>query len=118
MSAAFESPAKTGGATPGAKAVDPAYKRVLMYLFVGTRGGYNRLSMVRLLREEPMNANKIGERLNLDYKTVQHHLRVMQENNIVVTSSEKAYGTMYFLSPYLEKNMDVLEEMWARFGRK
>ena len=63
-------------------------------------------------------ANKMGERLGLDYKTIQHHLKILQENNMVVTSSAGAYGAMYFLTPYLEKNISVLEEIWARFGKR
>ena len=67
--------------------MDPAFKRVLMYLLVGSKGGPNRLQMIKLLKEEPMNANKMGERLGLDYKTVQHHLKILKENNVVVTSA-------------------------------
>lgn len=98
--------------------IDPAFKRVLMYLLVGTKGGANRVQMIRLLKDEPMNANKIGERLNLDYKTVQHHLKILKENNVVVTNAAGAYGAMYFLTPYVEKHMSVLEEIWARFGKR
>ncbi|MDA4136982.1 MAG: winged helix-turn-helix domain-containing protein [Thaumarchaeota archaeon] len=98
--------------------IDPAYKRVLMYLLVGSKGGHNRVQMIKLLKDEPMNANKMGERLGLDYKTIQHHLKILQENNMVVTSSAGAYGAMYFLTPYLEKNIGVLEEIWARFGKR
>ena len=115
---AFEEQPRVRGPSSGSRSVDPAFKRVLMYLFVGTRGGYNRLMMVRLLKDEPMNANKIGERLKLDYKTVQHHLKVMSENSVVVTNSAGSYGAMYFVSPYLEKNIEVLDEIWARFGNK
>jgi DNA-binding transcriptional ArsR family regulator len=98
--------------------VDPAYKRVLMYLLVGSKGGNNRVQMIKLLKDEPMNANKIGERLGLDYKTIQHHLKILQENNVVVTNSAGTYGAMYFLTPYLERNISVLEEIWARFGKR
>ena len=105
-------------AVPQSAGVDPAYKRVLMYLLVGSKGGPNRVQMIRLLREEPMNANKIGERLGLDYKTIQHHLKILQDNNLVVTNSAGTYGAMYFLTPYLEKNIHVLEEIWAKFGKR
>jgi DNA-binding transcriptional ArsR family regulator len=106
----------SGAPTPSS--VDPAYKRVLMYLLVGSKGGHNRVQMIKLLKDEPMNANKIGERLGLDYKTIQHHLKILQENNVVVTNSAGSYGAMYFLTPYLENHMNVLEEIWAKFGRK
>ena len=116
---AFSTDAPDGRAPLAASSgMDPAYKRVLMYLLVGSKGGHNRVQMIKLLKDEPMNANKMGERLGLDYKTIQHHLKILQENNMVVTSSAGAYGAMYFLTPYLEKNISVLEEIWARFGKR
>jgi len=104
---------RTGGEI---QAIDPAFKRVLMYLLVGSKGGPNRLQLIKLIQQEPMNANKMGERLGLDYKTIQHHLKILKENNVVVTNASGAYGAMYFLTPYLEKHFPALEEMWARFG--
>ena len=109
----------SGGTGQGSgQGIDPAFKRVLMYLLVGTKGGANRLQMIRLLKDEPMNANKMGERLGLDYKTIQHHVKILQENNVIVTSAAGSYGAMYFLTPYVEKHMSVLEEIWARFGQR
>jgi DNA-binding transcriptional ArsR family regulator len=99
--------------------IDPAFKRLLMYLLVGTKGGFNRLQIMKLIHDEPLNPNKIGEKLNLDYKTVQHHLKILRENSIVVTSSPSGtYGAMYFLAPYVEKNISLVDEIWARFGKR
>jgi len=116
--AAFSLDGGSGRASSEAPSIDPAFKRVLMYLLVGTKGGPNRLQMIKLLKEEPMNANKMGERLGLDYKTVQHHLKILKENNVVVTNAAGTYGAMYFLTPYIEKNLHAVEEIWARFGSK
>lgn len=99
--------------------VDPAFKRLLMYLLVGTKGGFNRLQIMKLIQAEPLNPNKIGEKLDLDYKTVQHHLKILRENSIVVASSPSGtYGAMYFLAPFVEKNISVVDEIWARFGKR
>jgi len=106
------------GSAAAASGIDQAYRRVLMYLLVGSKGGHNRVQILKLLRDEPMNANRICERLSLDYKTVQHHLKVLQENNVIVTSAKGTYGTMYFLTPYLEKNIAAIEEIWAKFGQR
>ena len=66
-----------------------------------------------------MNANRIGERLKLDYKTIQHHVQILAENKVIVSSSpEGVYGAVYFLTSYFEKHMDALEEMWAKSGKK
>jgi len=99
--------------------IDPAFKRLLMYLLVGTKGGFNRLQIMKLIHDEPLNPNKIGEKLGLDYKTIQHHLKILRENSIVVTSSPTGtYGAMYFLSPYVERNIAIVDEIWARFGKR
>ena len=115
---AMSSEGRAGPTGSEVQTIDPAFKRVLMYLLVGSKGGPNRLQMVKLIREEPMNANKIGERLGLDYKTVQHHLKILKENNVVVTNAKGTYGAMYFLTPYLEKNFSALEEITVRFGQR
>ena len=115
---AFSREGGAGAGSPESPSIDPAFKRVLMYLLVGSKGGPNRLQMIKLLKEEPMNANKMGERLGLDYKTVQHHLKILKENNVVVTNAAGSYGAMYFLTPYIEKNLHAVEEIWARFGRR
>ena len=40
------------------------------------------------------------------------------ENNVVVTNASGSYGAIYFLTPYVEKNLSTLEEIWARFGKR
>jgi len=111
--------ASTGKGGVDSPTIDPAFKRLLMYLLVGTKGGFNRLQIMKLIHEEPLNPNKIGEKLGLDYKTIQHHLKILRENSIVVTSSPSGtYGAMYFLAPYVEKNIALVDEIWARFGKR
>jgi DNA-binding transcriptional ArsR family regulator len=111
-----------GGVAPDGgqkQRLDPAFKRVMMFLFLATKGGGNRIRIVKLLKHEALNANKIGEKLALDYKTVQHHLRILEENDVVVSSSPKGtYGAIYFLSQYFERQIASIEEMWVKFGSK
>ncbi len=105
-------------AGPGAPGfLDPSFKRMMVYVFVGSRGGQNRVRIVEMLRGEPSNPNRISERLGLDYKTVQHHVKLLEENGVVVASSKGTYGAVYFLTPYFEKYFDVVKVMWARFGQ-
>ena len=86
-------------------------KRLLWYLIAGTKGGVNRARIIKCLQERPYNANQIAEKLNLDYKTIRHHIKVLEDNNIIVSSGDK-YGTLYFLSGDMENNLDVFEEIW------
>lgn len=89
-------------------------KRLLWWLLAGSRGGANRGEMIRTLKERPYNAHQLAEALGLDYKTVRHHLKVLSENNVVVTTGA-GYGTMYFLSPMMEQHyqefLDILAQV-------
>ena len=85
-------------------------RRVLWWLIGGTRGGRNRLRVIRTLQETPMNANQLARTLDLDYKTVQHHLGLLTENGVLTTVGDN-YGKTYFLTDAMETNLDVLDEV-------
>ena len=84
---------------------DPDIIRLLWFLFAGTRGGDNRIKILDLLIKNPLNINKISEELQLDYKTIQHHIHVLEKNNLITKIGDK-YGALYFISNYMEKNID------------
>lgn len=86
-------------------------ERVLWYLIAGTRGGYNRARILRLLAHRPSNAHQIAEELSLNYKTVTHHLELMGKHELVVKAVEDAYGAPYFLSKVMEHYLPVLEKI-------
>ena len=93
-------------------------KNLLWYLIAGTKGGETRGKIIELLNKKPSNANKIAEILKLDYKTVRHHLEVLEKNNIIYAVSKGNYGAVYFLSEFMEQNFKVFGEIWAQFGKK
>lgn len=95
---------------------DPAARRLLWYLFAGSKGGENRIKIIKLLQDTPLNINRMAEVLNLDYKAVQHHVDVLQKNNLVSRMGEK-YGIMYFVSNYLESNMDTFKEIVNKINK-
>jgi DNA-binding transcriptional ArsR family regulator len=88
-------------------------KRLLWWLIAGTRGGVNRARMIHILHQRPYNAHKLKEKLALDYKTVRHHLKVLEENDII-TSQGGGYGTMYFLSSNMERHYAEFEAIWEQ----
>jgi len=96
---------------------DPSAKRLFWYLFAGSRGGENRIKIIMLLKEKPYNTNQLAEALGLDYKAIQHHLDVLTKNNLIIKQGEK-YGVLFFISPYLEVNMDAFEEICNKIGKK
>ena len=74
--------------------------------------------MLEKIAEGPMNANEISEVLCLDYKTVRHHLAVLQKNRLITTMGA-GYGIMYFPSDLLEENMQDFYEIWKKtMGKK
>jgi DNA-binding transcriptional ArsR family regulator len=104
---------------------DPNAKRLLWYLFAGSRGGENRIRIIDLLKEQPYNMNQLAAAMGVDYKAVQHHIGVLEKNNMVTKTGEK-YGMLYFISNYLEANIEAFNEVKAaiekknlnRFGKK
>ncbi|QIB75826.1 winged helix-turn-helix transcriptional regulator [Halogeometricum borinquense] len=83
---------------------------VLWYVLTGTRGGANRARILRALDSRPRNANQLAEDLDLDYKTVRHHLDVLMENSVVQSSGDD-YGAVYLPTDRARANWDTIEEI-------
>jgi DNA-binding transcriptional ArsR family regulator len=96
--------------------MDP-FERILWWLFAGSTGGVTRLAVLRTIKDQPRNAQQLSEILDLDYTTVRHHLRVLEQNRLVLTEGEK-YGKLYFLSSDMEAYWEKLEEILRKTGRK
>ncbi len=92
-------------------------KQILWYLLAGTRGGETRGNIISFIRKTPSNANRIAEMLDLDYKTVRHHLEILEKNRILLAINKGTYGAVYFVTPEFEANKEVFEGIWERFGR-
>ena len=88
-----------------------ALRQLLWFLLAGTRGGLNRARIIEALRARPRNANQLGKDLGLDYRTIRHHLDLLLRNGLLTRPAGDAYAAPYFLSPYLEGNFAVFEEI-------
>ena len=95
---------------------DPDAKRLLWFVFTGSRGGSNRLKIILKLKENPFNINQLAKELNLDYKAIQHHIRVLEKNNMISKVGEK-YNVNYFISTFLEVNMEIFEEIKGKLDK-
>ncbi len=95
---------------------DPDAKRLLWFVFAGSRGGLNRLKIISKLKENPFNTNQLAKEMGLDYKAIQHHIRVLEKNNMKSKVGEK-YGVTYFVSTFLEVNMETFEEIEGKLGK-
>ena len=83
---------------------------VLWYVLTGTRGGPNRVRILRAVEERPRNANQLAEDLDLDYKTIRHHLGVLLDNDVVKKTGEE-YGAVYSPTDRVRDHWDVVEEI-------
>jgi predicted transcriptional regulator len=97
--------------------LDPNAKRMFWYLFAGSRGGNNRIKIIELLKEHPHNINQLAETLRLDYKAIQHHISVLEKNNMVSKVGEK-YGVTYFISDYLESNIIAFDQLTSQLEKR
>ena len=92
-------------------------KYFLGWLIAGTRGGVTRAKIIETLKENPQNANQLANLLEMDYRTIRHHLKILQKNRII-TSAGNGYGTTYFLSPEMEENYGLFEEILNKLWKK
>ena len=88
-------------------------KTVFWLLFVGSRGGTNRIRIISVLRNRPRNRNQLATELDIDYKNIQHHIKVLEENNLVKKIGN-LYGVTYYVSALFENNEIVFDEIVAR----
>jgi DNA-binding transcriptional ArsR family regulator len=86
------------------------FKYILGWLIAGTRGGVTRAKIIQILKETPQNANQLANKLGMDYRTIRHHIAVLEKNRII-TSAGEGYGITYFLSPAMEDNYAQFEEI-------
>ena len=96
---------------------DKQTRKLLLYLFTSTRGGFTRLRIIVLLLKRPYNTHQLSQVTQLDYKAVQHHMQVLEKNNLVTKIGEK-YGAIYHLSSFLEFNIRTLDEAIDKLDRK
>lgn len=93
-----------------------AFERLLWWLFAGSAGARTRSEVLKALKDQPRNAQQLSLALGLDYTTIRHHLKVMQENRIVITEGE-SYGKLYFVSDAMEAHWPALEAILEKTNR-
>ncbi len=88
-------------------------KIVFWVLFVGSRGRTNRIKIMSVLRKKPSNRNQLSIELGIEYKNIQHHLKILEENNLVKKIGNQ-YGLIYCVSGLFENNEIVFDEIVDR----
>ncbi len=77
----------------------PTSRTLLWYLLAGTRGGPNRIRILEKLRLHPHNAHQLSGELGIDYRTIRHHLGLLERHGLVVRPVGRGYAAPYELAP-------------------
>ncbi len=87
--------------------VDKHINELFSSVFTGMSGRYTRLKIICVLTEDPMNTLELSKKLDLDYKTIQHNLAVLEKNNLIIREG-KGYGDIFFPSEIISSNLPTL----------
>ena len=80
-------------------------EKLLWWLITGKRGGVNRARIIKMLHERPYNAHQLSKELDLDYKTIRHHIKILEDNNVIKPTGD-SYSKLYFLTEEVEDNYE------------
>jgi predicted transcriptional regulator len=94
---------------------DQPLKHLLGWLIIGSKGGKTRAKIIKSVRNNPRNANQLATQLKVDYKTIRHHLTILEKNKLVIPVGTH-YSTVYFLSQPMEENYLVFQEITNKMG--
>jgi PAS domain S-box-containing protein len=84
-------------------------KKLLYYLIKGTRGGRTRALILKNLIDKSYNANQLAKALNMDYKTIRHHLYILIKNGIIKSEKNGSKSAIYFISNNISANFNDLD---------
>ncbi len=87
--------------------VDKQMKELFSTVFTGMGGRYTRLRIICAITEDPINSMELSKKLNLDYKTIQHNIDVLEKSNLIVRKGE-GYGDIFFPSELISSNLPTL----------
>jgi DNA-binding transcriptional ArsR family regulator len=91
------------------KAMEPT-ERLLFWLLEGTKGGPTRIQILSLLAKKPMNMRQLALAAKLDYKTVEHHIKLL-EKNFIIDCVGSGYGKMYFVSDSVLGEKEIMSKI-------
>ncbi len=89
-------------------------KNLFCILFVSSRGAANRIRIMSVLRKRPSNRNQLATELGMDYKGIEHHIKVLERSNLV-KKIRNQHGLIYYVSALFENSEAVFDEIVDRF---
>jgi len=88
----------------------PETKKLFWLLFAGSRGSDARIRIMSVLRKKPRNKNQLSTELGIDYKNIQHHIKILEKNNLVKKTGHQ-YGMTYYVSELFMHNEIAFDEI-------
>ncbi|MHA1269050.1 MAG: ArsR/SmtB family transcription factor [Candidatus Helarchaeota archaeon] len=78
----------------------------------GRSGGKTRIKIINLLIERPYNANQLSIKLNMSYRNIKHHLKILKEAGVVVENSDQKYGKIFVINSKFNKKIfkDIIKK--------
>lgn len=92
-------------------------KKTLWWLLADTNGGKNRYKILLLLIREPKNAHELSTSLNMNYKTIRHHLMMLEKHGLVSSMGDD-YGRMFYVSDFLEEHIESFNEVVGEIEKR
>ncbi len=88
-------------------------RQLIGWLIIGTKGGKTRAQIIKTLKKSPQNPNQLAAILKVNYKTIRHHLTILEKNKLIISAGDH-YSTAYFLSELMEENYGLFEEITSK----
>ena len=85
-------------------------KKLFWFLFVESRGANSRIRIISVLRNLPRNRYQLSIELDLDYKNIQHHLKILEKYNLVIKTGNR-YGLTFCVSSLFDNNEIIFDEI-------
>ncbi len=92
-------------------------KELFCVLFVSTKGARIRTKIMSLIKTRPRNTNQLSKEVDSDYKNIQHHLKVLEDNNLVKQFGYR-YNNPYHLSTFFKLNEQLFDEIVIKLEKR
>lgn len=73
------------------------------------------MHIMKALFQKPMNMHQLASELGVNYRTVEHHVRVMLKNGLLSQTGD-GYGQIYFPSKTAISTRGMIEEFERELG--
>ena len=97
--------------------VDKHMNDVFSAVFTGMGGRYTRMRIICAITENPANIFDLSKKLELDYKTVKHSIKVLETNNLITRDGD-GYGDTFFPSDKISLHLPTLYSVIRKVEKK